>query len=176
MIEKLNYKKNININLPDGTVNGQGVGEISKMRYGIMPMSWNGCEIIAVYNFLMIGFEKVVPMAEIAKEIYPYGSICWGFFGTDPNRLIKFFRDHNVTVQHTRKFDVFKSTFKGQKYGIVAFWNGLPMASSLHTVCIENRDGKIIVYNRSNRRNYPVPYDNLEEFCDKTHFIVGYFK
>ena len=176
MIEKLNYKKNIGITLPDGTVNGQGVGEISKMRYGIMPMSWNGCEIIAVYNFLIISSEKIVPMQEIAREVYPYGSICWGFFGTDPNRLIKFFRDHSVTVQHTRKFDVFKSTFKGQKYGIVAFWNGMPMASSLHTVCIENRGGKIIVYNRSNRRNYPVAYDNLEEFCDKKHFIIGYFK
>ena len=43
-------------------------------------------------------------------------------------------------------------------------------------VIIENKDGKIIVYNRSNRKNYPVPYDNLEDFCDKTHFIVGYFK
>ena len=50
------------------------------------------------------------------------------------------------------------------------------MASSLHTVCIENRGGKIIVYNRSNRRNYPVAYDNIEEFCDKKHFIIGYFK
>lgn len=175
MIEKINYKHNKSIALPDGTINGQGMGEISKLYYGIMPMSWNGCEIIAVYNLLLISGHDIIPMADIAKEIYPYGSICWGFFGSDPNRLIKFFRSHDITVHHTRDFSAFKSIFKGQRYGIVAFWNGRRMASSLHTVCIENRDGKIIVYNRSNRRTQPVPYDTLDEFCDRAHFIVGYF-
>ena len=34
-------------------INGQGMGLVSKLRYGICPMSFNGCEVIAVHNALV---------------------------------------------------------------------------------------------------------------------------
>ena len=33
--------------------NGQGVGELPKLRYGLFSAEHNGCEAIAVYNALL---------------------------------------------------------------------------------------------------------------------------
>ena len=50
MLEKPNYKFNKNMPMPDRFINGQALGMVSRLRYGLFPMSYNGCEILAVYN------------------------------------------------------------------------------------------------------------------------------
>ena len=48
MIERFNYRSNRDIDLGSEPINGQGTGSVSVCRYGLFPMSSNGCEIIAV--------------------------------------------------------------------------------------------------------------------------------
>ena len=66
MLEKKNYEVNKNISLPDSFINGQALGAVSRMRYGLFPMSYNGCEMIAICNYMrMLGKKE-----NIAEEIY----------------------------------------------------------------------------------------------------------
>lgn len=72
MLEKPNYKFNKNMPMPDRFINGQALGMVSRLRYGLFPMSYNGCEIIAVYNYMRLHGVKT-NMADLALEIYPKG-------------------------------------------------------------------------------------------------------
>ena len=68
MIERFNYRSNRDIDLGSEPINGQGTGSVSVCRYGLFPMSYNGCEIIAVYNLrLLLGTPR--PLCDIAREI-----------------------------------------------------------------------------------------------------------
>ena len=54
MLEKLNRKKNLLTETGSEIINGQGLGYVADMRYGLFPMSYNGCEMIAIYNLLIL--------------------------------------------------------------------------------------------------------------------------
>lgn len=173
MIEKNNYKKNIRIKLDDGLLNGQGCGNLATVRYGFFPMSYNGCEIIAVYNFRkLLGIP--VPLADIAKEIYPYGNSFSGLFGTWPSALRRYFKDNSVSVLEITDFETFKEQFAGEKYAVISFWNAHHIFKGLHTVTIENVPEGVKVYNRSNKTNVPVIYSKLDDYLDSGRFIRGF--
>lgn len=174
MIEKLNYKDNKPIDLGEGYLNGQGSGSLSVCRYGLFPMSYNGCEIIAVYNLrLMLG--QRVPLCNIAKEIYPYGSILCGLFGTHPYALNRYFKENDLPVHMIKDYYYFKKVFATKKFGILSFWNGNTVFKGLHTVAVENTPGGLKVYNRSNKKVDPVIYDNIDDYMDFGRFIRGYY-
>ena len=79
MIERFNYRSNRDIDLGGEPINGQGTGSVSVCRYGLFPMSYNGCEIIAVYNLrLLLGTPR--PLCDIAREIYPCRLSCFRCF------------------------------------------------------------------------------------------------
>jgi hypothetical protein len=174
MIEKLNYKHNKNIILEGKTLNGQGVGNLAKCRYGLFPMSYNGCEIIAVYNFRqLLGIPA--PLCDVAKEIYPYGNAIMGLFGTVPQALKKYFKDNNISVFKENNFYKFRNTFETKKYGIISFWNANNIFHGLHTVAIEKTPDGIKVYNKSNKASNPVVYKSLDYYIDADRFICGYY-
>ena len=52
LINRYNYEQNLRCHIKDEMINGQGMGEVSKLRYGLCRMSFNGCEVISVYNAL----------------------------------------------------------------------------------------------------------------------------
>ena len=47
-------------------IHGQSIGETAKIRYGLFPMSFNGCEVISVFNALEY-MGKPKPLREIVK-------------------------------------------------------------------------------------------------------------
>ena len=101
MLAKFNYKNNLKYekDLPDGMINGQDLGTVRKFRYGFFSFGWCGCEIIAVYNLLkMLGRPR--PLSEICREIYPYGQVLWGFFGTNVYVLSHYFRKHGANAYY----------------------------------------------------------------------------
>ncbi len=174
MIEKLNYRDNKNIDVGEGFLNGQGSGSLSVCRYGLFPMSYNGCEIIAVYNLrLMLGNKA--ELCDIAKEIYPYGSMLCGLFGTHPYALNRYFRDNALPVHMIKDYYYFKKKFAKKKYGILSFWNGNTIFKGLHTVAVENTPEGLKVYNRSNKKIEPVTYENIDDYMDYGRFICGYY-
>lgn len=174
MIEKFNYKQNKVIDVGTDYLNGQGSGSLSVCRYGLFPMSYNGCEIIAVYNLrLMLGCRA--ELCDIAKEIYPYGSMLCGLFGTDPCELKRYFKENNLPVHMIKDYYFFKKVFAHKKYGILAFWNGETIFKGLHTVAVENTAKGLKVYNHSNKRVDPVIYNSIDDYMDFSRFVCGYY-
>lgn len=175
MIEKLNYKINKDVELGEGMLNGQGTGKLAECRYGFFSMSYNGCEIIAITNLRrLMGIP--VPLCEVAKEVYPYGNWVSGVFGTKPYALERYFRENNLPVHVVRKYDLYKKAFSESKYGISIFWNDkINPLKGIHTVCIENTENGIMVYNRSNKKTEPVCYKSLDEYMIGKRFICGYY-
>jgi len=53
-LPKKNYKYNREIPLPAGLIHGQSLGAVSGMKFGLSNMSRSGCEVIAVYNALLL--------------------------------------------------------------------------------------------------------------------------
>ena len=78
MLEKRNYKHNLQFDPGDGFINGQGAGDVAKMKYGFYRMAWNGCEMIALYNAAH-ALGKHESLADICLEMYPKSSVACGF-------------------------------------------------------------------------------------------------
>ncbi|MCM1363967.1 MAG: hypothetical protein NC122_02500 [Faecalibacterium sp.] len=173
MLEKSNYRHNMTINLPDDYINGQGKGEVSKMKYGFFDMSWNGCEMIAIYN-AMRDIGRPNSLQQISLEMYPKSSVLCGFFGSNPYVLDKYFKMHDIPYTRTYDYNRFFNEIYSHQCGICSFWNHRLLFSSLHTVMVKYIDGKITVFNKSNGRTEPVPLDNRSLVTSKKLFMVGY--
>ncbi len=84
---RYNYERNLVHKLGDKMINGQGLGDVSKLRYGLCPMSFNGCEVISVYNALQY-IGKPQKLQDIAFFLEKYRMLL-GFFGCNMFRLGK---------------------------------------------------------------------------------------
>ncbi|NMP37828.1 MAG: hypothetical protein GX051_06845 [Clostridiales bacterium] len=174
MLEKKNYEVNSKINPGDGIINGQGCGEVSKMRYGLFPMSYNGCEMIAIYNFMLLEGYGKQNLADICLEMYPKSGVLFGVFGSDTFRLPRYFNARRIPIERFMKRDDFFERLAVARYGFLTFWNAKNPLKGIHTVCVENTGDAIRVYNRYNSKDYPYEYKTPDEVVDKCRFICGY--
>ena len=175
MLEKQNYRINQTVELPPDFINGQGVGAVSSMRYGLWPMSWNGCEMIAVYNAAhLLGHHE--ELADICLELYPQTSIAMGFFGSNVLRLGRYFEKRGIPFEKTFDYNAFFNELPRCRCGILSFWNHRRLFGSLHTVMVrwDAERGQLWEYNKTNGKDVPVPHDARALVTNKKLFIVGY--
>lgn len=176
MLEKSNYEHNIKVGLEKNTViNGQGCGKVAQMKYGFFNMSYNGCEMIAIHNSMVLtGRES--DLSEVCLEMYPKCQSLSGVFGSVPYLLGSFWKTRNIPYKYTMSYNRFFDLLPYYDVAVLSFWNPPSKPwNGLHTVAVRFIDGKIRVYNRSNGRSYPVDYTSRNEFMpDKTDFICGY--
>ncbi|MBR5620456.1 MAG: hypothetical protein IKW76_12030 [Clostridia bacterium] len=175
MLRERNYQKNRKLDalLPKGLLNGQGMGSLARFRYGLFSFGWCGCEIIAAYNLLQMA-GKPEKLSRISREIYRYGHVLLGFFGTNVYVLSHFLKKHGVrarTVYRKRAF------FRDPgAYGVVSFWTKPKrvLTSSVHTVAYRvHKGGAVTVYNRYNNRGCAYQYASIDEAFGKYPFIVA---
>ena len=122
-------------------INGQGLGAVSGFRYGLCRMSFNGCEVISVYNAL-IYLNKPRPLSEIASYMERY-RLMFGVFGCNPFKLGAVLRHYGAAFERSEEVGSAEAF-------IISYWTGRRMMSSLHTVfCVRTARG-IEVYNRYN--------------------------
>lgn len=176
MLEKYNYKHNLNISLEDNTViNGQGCGQVAKMKYGLFNMSFNGCEMIALHNSMVLLGEHS-SLREVCLEMYPRSQALSGLFGSNPYLLGSFYKRRNIPYIMTLSYSDFFDSLDGVQVAVLAFWCKNKPFGGLHTVAVQKVDGyKIKVYNRYNNRDYPYIYKSRTELLPhKSDFICGY--
>ena len=173
MLSDRNYRQNrrLDAQLPQGMLNGQGLGTVSRFRYGLFSFGWCGCEIIAAYNLRqMIGCPE--RLSVIAREIYRHGHVLLGFFGTNVYVLSHYLKKHGIpagAVYSKRAFLRRPGTC-----GVVSFWTKRVLASSIHTVAYRvNADGSVTVFNRYNNRGYAYEYASVQEAFGRYPFLVA---
>lgn len=146
-------------------INGQGVGKISRLRYGICRMSFNGCEVIAVQNALVY-LKKPVPICEIAFYMERFRMLM-GFFGCNPYKIGKSLEYFGVECERVNDITNAKSF-------IVTFWTKKPFMSSIHTVFCVRQGSSIKVYNRYNSSSAAQMCRSFEEVVGKRRPIAMY--
>ena len=175
MLERINYQTNrlLEDKLPAGLLNAQDMGVLRQYRYGLFSFGWCGCEVIATYNFLqMIG--KPQPLCEIAREIYRCGHLLLGFFGTNVYVLQRYLRRHGIAAYHTTDQTEFLTLAPKGACGIVSFWTGKPLRSSIHTVAYRMEpDGRVTVFNRYNKKDFDHVYDTLTDAFGAYPFLTA---
>ena len=174
MLEKINYNKNSKTERFGEIINGQGLGYVAQMRYGLFPMSYNGCEMIAIYNLLLLEGRKNNTLTGICREMYKTACVFSGLLGSNVYVLDKYFSRHGMPVLKTLSRDSFFETLSHCKYGILSFWNSNSPFDGVHTVCIEKKESSWVIYNRSNRRATPAEYFSIDEIVSKHRFMAGY--
>ena len=159
IIKEKNYIKNKEISalMRSGEmICGQALGNVAKMRYGLCPMSFNGCEVIAVYNALC-WLGKPQPLCEVAAYMEKY-RVLLGFFGGNAYSLGRALSQFGEVRRRTSSPD-------GAKAFIITFWTGLPLLSSIHTVFCVKGTGGVSIYNSSNS------CPNVRTYKDITDYI-----
>ena len=135
-------------------INGQALGEVSQLRYGLFPMSFNGCELIAICNALC-RLGKPRNITEIAQFMERY-SVLLGLFGCNVYRVGKGLEKFGVPFRRA-------DSISDAEMFIVSYWTGRVLMSSVHTVFCTQENGVITVYNCANRCGEPRKYSSAEE-------------
>lgn len=173
MLEKQNYRQNrkLDARLPQGMLNGQGLGTLSRFRYGLFGFGWCGCEIIATYNLLqMLGRPE--RLSVISREIYRYGHVLFGFFGTNVYVLSHYLKKHGIRAKTFYSKQAFLR--RPGTCGVVSFWTNRMLMSSVHTVAYRvNADRSVTVFNRYNNHGYAHEYANIKAAFGRYPFIVA---
>ena len=146
-------------------INGQDIGEVARIRYGLFPMSFNGCEVIAVHNALVyLGIPK--PLTDIAFYMERF-RVLMGFFGCNAYKLGKALKHFGAECPRVKTPD-------DSKAFIITFWTGRRLLSSVHTVfCIRKENG-IEVYNRYNSSHGAELCVSMDEVAAKKKTIAVY--
>ena len=144
----------------------QNTEEMRRIKYGAFPMSFNGCEIIAVYNALVMSGVKCDLQELIDCFKKKHLMLLWGLFGSYVFGLHKVLQGYGIRAERVKLCDI-----KDDGLYIVSFWNRRPPWHGIHTVLTQVQGGKHITYNLySNRGVEPL---SPGEYVGG-RYIVGY--
>ena len=120
--------------------NQRGKG-ICLYRVGLYPASYNGCEVIAVHNALvMLGKES-----SLDKEIRLFqrcGAVIGsGVFGSNPYLLGRIFRKIGIGYEKVGLKEIDNGIY------IISYWNRKAPINGLHTVAANAKDGDVKIIN-----------------------------
>ena len=152
-----------------------GGGAADGLRYGLFKMRFNGCEVIAVYNFLKL-MGQPRDIRDIASDLEEQGLILMGGFGTRPDGIRRYLDDvltgtwekaSLIPSEERASYDVFLA---GVPAAILTFWNG-ERGWTIHTVTVERTGTGIRVYNRFTNQ-LTTEYRSIGAFLADARFPV----
>ena len=151
----------------------QNVGYISNLIYGGFPISYNGCELIAVYNALkylgkFMLFYEVIYYAEI-NDWYLFPVIPTGVFGSTPRKAKKLFDEKNLkyAIYQNYQSKDFEKNIKDGKICIATYSNKsskLIYNLSIHTFAF--------YYNKKRKKFYV--FNGYNTYSDKAYTYSNY--
>lgn len=147
-------------------IENQVTDEFRKKKYGLFPMSFNGCEIIAVHNALeLAGYETDIDrLINLFKR--KHLMVLCGLFGSNIFRIHKILEALHISCQKVK----LSETVDDGIY-IVSFWNRRPPFHGIHTVVTRVSNGIPETYNLYSKAGYlkiaPLKYAGKR-------FITGY--
>ncbi len=167
-LKKQNQK--MKIPLPLELINGQSMGAVSGMKFGLGTIRNCGCEVIAVYNALLLSGVPH-PFEEVAKYMVRF-SMLGGLWGTFPYALGHCLRHFGLENKKLRTRESVKRELAAGNRVVYTYWNGRRFLSSIHTVCVEQRGEKLYVCNEYSNVTHPTETTPDAYFCQ--NMITAY--
>ena len=157
--------------LPPGRLNGQGLSPLAALPYGAWNMGNNGCEVIAVYNALLV-MRRPLPLPEIAAALEKRGLLFNGFGGTNLPAVAAYLRSLgvDVTVLRRGERERYDAALAGASCAILSYWTGPKLRrpdgswNTLHTVSVQRGFAGVEICNYAN--DWPAPHSarSVEDF------------
>ena len=141
-----------------GFIFSQNNKAVADMRFGLKPMWYNGCGIIAVYNaLLLLGFQN-----DLRKIVYYFerrGKMLWGLFGTKPWAIWRYIKKQGFKI----RLCSYKKADNGVY--IITVWNKRP---GMHYMALKKTDSGLQVYNGYRRKDTYDTYPDFQSFFKDT--------
>ena len=144
-----NYENNMKYDNFDDFINDQMMADssVGNMKLGDQFLTYNGCEVIAVYNATrLLGYD-----ISLSKLIYDFernnavvgGGIIDGYFGSNPYSIDNVLRHNNISF-----IEVGELSLAVKGVYVASYWNSDGYDSDLHTIAINSDgDGNYELYN-----------------------------
>ena len=121
------------------------------MSYGDLPLSDNGCELIAIYNALYeltkktdIDFPLIIDIHE--KD----GILLNGAFGTSMKAIEQYFVKNGFPTKSSTKKEDYEQIAKNSDVLILTMYNNKnDIMAQIHTIAITKKNGKYFIHNNS---------------------------
>ena len=168
---KRNLRYNQTIPRPAGLINGQSLGAVSGMKFGLSTVRLSGCEIIAVYNALLL-CGKPKQFCEVAYYMERF-CVLAGFWGTNVFALGRCTAHFGVHAEAVRRRGDLEHALEEGQICLFVYWTGKRFFSSVHTVCIQAAGDRLQVYNAYNRCGHAVR-TTARDYLYPRRMILGY--
>lgn len=171
IIGKRNYSFNLELEKKLGNeemINGQGIGIVSQMKYGLCRVSHCGCGCIAVYNALRWQGKKL-PLSRVISDLEKH-RIFFGILGCNPFALGKALSRYGAAFVRIGRIDDLRSA----EAFIISFCIRKGLFSPVHTVFCERCGQGIRVYNRYNSSEKAELYGSAEELIKERRPVTAY--
>ncbi len=146
---------------------------VSDIRYGVSRQKVKnvGCGIVAIYN-VMLSLNKPQSFAEIAAEARKL-RMPWlfGFFGTKPRSLGRYFDKMEIPYSRTDSAEEFCGRLENCSAAIICTWNDR-RSEGIHFYSIINDGGRLTSLNRFCNETKPSAFSPESVRGDR--FITGY--
>jgi putative transcriptional regulator len=172
-----NYEDNRRIMMDPEPILGQKNPPCDMFRYGSFPLSFNGGEAIALYNYGILS-ESYRPLADIIYELEENDMpLLGGFAGTDPKKLGAYFLGHGVNYKMITDEDVFDKHIR-RKCGVFIYSyfdvRNLLEVKGIHTVAGIYDELGLTVYNYHDDGTKPVPFKSAKAWAEGKKLICAY--
>ena len=172
-----------NGNQPENFINGQGRAAYANIPYGRSTVGKAGCEAIACYNAMML-LGRPVPFEEVKaffERLFKRG-LGWGFggiLGATPIEIHMFLKSRGVSFTRICSVRAFKKKDAAGELPpgilIVSYWNKPIFKYGFHTVAIDCRGKKLLVYNRYSNSSSPDPITDLSQLMEGDRRFISSF-
>ena len=159
---------------------GQGLPEVANLKYGNYPISYNGCELVAIYNALVnldapVDFKEIIEKAENMKGVR--WNILWlkAVFGTKPKGIGRLLKHYGRKITATKKRKEFGGMLSPGGTYILTFFNG-HIWKGIHTVMFVCGNKGIRVFNHYSNDLKAREYESLDEFLKRQGRSVMLYK
>ena len=146
--------------LEDRLINGviEDQHSLNDMRLGASDMAYSGCEVISLYNALLLTdaghkLSEIISLTESSGYL-----VRKGIWGTNPLCLDRINIDDRFKLHRINSIPTEPGIY------IVSFWNSRRLFDGIHTVCVQLEDGWIHAYN----------YHSADDLFEDKSIIVMY--
>ncbi len=171
LLPKQNFRFNREIPLPEGLINGQALGAVSGMKFGLSNMGRSGCEVIAVYNSLLL-HRRPVPFLEVARYMERF-RVLFGFWGANFLFLGHCLKHYGLRSKRVRAPQKVMDALMNRKTVVYVYWVKKRFRSSVHTVVLQMSRDDLCVYNAYNQCGN-VLHIQAEKYLCNRKMIFGY--
>ncbi len=166
-----NYQYNQTIPLPTVPVNGQALGAVSGVKFGVDTLAKRGCGVLAVFNALTL-CGIAVPLAELTRYMERF-RLFFALLGVNFFALGRALHHFGVRTKRIRSLRAADDFLQKNQVMLMAYWTKKPFLSSAHIICVCGAgDGMAQVYNRYSR--HPAVIEMPLQELYQRHVIVAF--